>query len=106
MAKVTAPLFSATASGKFGEICEFRIIGSRVIAGAIKRKRAGQSAGQAAQASRFQLAAASWGAQDDTTQTAWRDLGPTYSLSGYQLYVQQYLLQGIIDPDTPTLPNS
>ena len=104
MARVTAPLFSAAASGKFGDICEFRMVGNRVIAGAVKRRRAPFTEAQQTQALRFKEAAGAWSTLGNYDQEMWASYGPMYDLSGYQLYIREYLNQGILAPDQPTLP--
>lgn len=104
MARVSAPLFSASASGKFGDICEFRMVGNRVIAGAIKKRKAPFTEAQRTQAIRFKEAAGSWSALTLPEQEQWADKGPLFDLSGYQLYIREYLNQGILAPDQPILP--
>jgi hypothetical protein len=104
MARVTGPLFSASASGKFGDICEFRQVGGRTVAGTIKKKTAPPSDAQRLQASRFRTAAESWSTLNATQKDQWKDAAGAQGMNGYQLYLREYLHQGIAPPNMPVLP--
>lgn len=106
MAKVTAPLLSFDAAGSIGDTITFGKWKGRNYA---RRKVAPtnpNTAGQQTQRTAFGNAVASWKAQDQATQDSWTDRAKALGLvmSGFNLYVREYISQGVVDPATPTLP--
>lgn len=102
MAKVVGPLFSLTASGNFRGLMEFRT--GEVIVGSPKTQKPPRSPAQQAQAARFQTAVEAWRDLSEADQTNWKTAGASRGLSGYQIYVSEYLIQGITPPGQPLLP--
>ena len=106
MASVKGPLMSLNAKGKFGGAMVF---GSWKGIPTCRQKvdpTNPNTAAQQTQRTTFTNAVASWHAQDQTTQDSWTDRAKALGLkmSGYNLYVREYIKQGIVDPATPTLP--
>ena len=104
MARVTAPLFSGAASGQFSDICEFRMVNGKAVVTGTKTRRKPLAAATQVQASRFSTAAAEWRALSEEQQDQWVDAGYMHGLTGYQLYIREYLTQGITPPGQPTIP--
>ena len=106
MAKVKGPLLSLGASGSVGKSMTFgkwKGINTVRIASTPANPN---TAAQQAQRSTFQLAVASWKAQDAADQLTWTNRAKALglSMSGFNLYVREYIAQGIVDPAVPTLP--
>ena len=106
MAKVKGPLLSLSASGTVGDSMTFgkwKGVNTVRIKGTPSNPN---TSGQQTQRTAFSNAVASWKAQDETTQTSWntraREMGLT--MSGFNLYVKEYIAQGVVDPATPDLP--
>lgn len=104
MPKVTAPLFSATASGAFAGVAEFRMVNGKAIVTAPKRMNKTQTPVQQANAARFREAISGWKALTPVQQDPWKTKGLIVKLTGYQLYLREYIRQGIVPPGQPTLP--
>ena len=106
MAKVKGPLMSLSASGTIADSMTFgKWKGINTVR--IKSTPTNpNTASQQAHRTTFSNAVASWKAQDQTTQTTWNDRAQEMGLvmSGFNLYTQQYIKQGVVDPATPTLP--
>ena len=45
-----------------------------------------------------------WKALDANGQQTWRTAAQNTGMSGYQLYVSEYLTQAIVPPDQPIVP--
>jgi hypothetical protein len=104
MARVTAPLFSAAASGKFSDLAEFRMVNGQAIAAGIKERRKPLHPQTVAQSERFKVAAAEWSALTTAQKQPWRSAAYSQSMTGYQLYMREYLRQGITPPAQPVVP--
>lgn len=105
MAKVTAPLFSAAASGKFSGLAEFRMRDGKAIAAGLKQRKRPLHPSTRHQASRFQIAAAEWRALPNDVQRQWRNAAYSQQMTGYNLWLREYLQQGITPPGRPLLPS-
>ena len=106
MAKVKGPLLSLSASGSIADSMTF---GKWKGVNTCRIKSVPtnpNTAGQQAQRTTFQNAVNSWKAQDQATQDSWtsRARAMGLNMSGFNLYVREYIKQGIVDPATPTLP--
>ena len=106
MAKVKGPLLSLSASGTIGDSMTFgkwKGVNTVRVKGTPTNPN---TAAQLTQRTAFANAVASWKAQDQTTQTDWnnrvRAMG--LNMSGFNLYTQQYIKQGVVDPAVPDLP--
>jgi hypothetical protein len=104
MPRVTGPLFSAGASGAFGGLMEFRMIGTKAVVTAPKHRSKPQGPAQQANAARFQVAIGGWKTLDAAGKTAWQSKALLLTLTGYQLYLREYLRQNIAPPNHPLLP--
>jgi len=104
MPRVTGPLFSAGASGAFGGIMEFRMVGTKAVVTAPKHVSKTQGPAQQANAARFQAAIGGWKTLDATSKTNWKNRALLLSLTGYQLYLREYLRQNIAPPNHPIIP--
>jgi hypothetical protein len=104
MAKIIAPLFSGAASGRFSNLAEFRMVNGQAIAAGIKERRKPIAPQTEAQASRFKTAANAWTALDEVSRDLWRDAAALQSMSGYNLWIREYLQQGIVPPAQPVIP--
>ena len=105
MAKVFGPLFSLTASGTFRGFMEFRTRTGDVIVGSPKSVKPPRSPAQRAQAAHFQTAVETWRELPEADRGPWKTAGASRNLSGYQLYISEYLIQGITPPGQPQLPS-
>jgi hypothetical protein len=104
MPRVTGPLFSAGASGAFGGIMEFRMVGTQAVVTAPKHRRKAPGPAQRANAARFQVAIGGWKTLDAASKTHWQGKALLLRLTGYQLYLREYLRQNIAPPHHPILP--
>ena len=104
MPKVKAPLFSATASGTFRGMIEFRTVGTQTRVAGKRTPPRTRTAAQQVQSARFASAVQGWQRQDATAKGTWRTAAAGTALSGYQLYLREYQRQAIIAPDQPHVP--
>ncbi|RQW06440.1 hypothetical protein EH223_02330 [candidate division KSB1 bacterium] len=106
MAKVKGPLLSLSASGTIGDAMTFGKWKGIPTCRIKSTPTNPNTANQQAQRTTFGNAVASWKAQDQTTQDSWntraREMG--LSMSGFNLYVREYIDQGVVDPAVPDLP--
>lgn len=103
MARVKGPLFSLSATGEFKGM-EFRTGGGSTVVAAPKTVLAPRRPAQIAQQAAFQTAVNAWKALDANGQQTWRTAAQNTGMSGYQLYVSEYLTQAIVPPDQPIVP--
>ena len=101
MPRVTGPLFSA---GAFGGLMEFRMIGTMAVVTAPKHLSKTQGPAQQANAARFKVAIAAWKTLDAATKTNWKNRALVLKLTGYQLYLREYLQQNIAAPNHSLIP--
>jgi len=106
MAKVKGPLMSLDASGSIAGSITFSKWKGVKTARIKSTPSNPDTAGQQAQRTTFSLAVASWKAQDAADQLTWTNRAKALGLnmSGFNLYVREYIAQGVTDPDVPTLP--
>ena len=104
MPRVTGPLFSAGASGAFAGVCEFRMVNGKAVVTAAKRMNRPQGPEQQANAARFKTAIGGWKSLDEEQQGLWKTKAAFQKLTGYQLYLREYLRQGVVPPHQPILP--
>lgn len=104
MAKVKGPLFSLSASGKFGEALEFRTGGGKTTVSAARVCTKPRSEAQAAQSSRFSDAVAGWADLSELQKGNWKTWAKPTKLNGYQLYLSEYSTQNIHPPGQPVRP--
>jgi hypothetical protein len=96
VARVRGAFFSIDAWGNFGDILVYqrRRGGGVVFPYTVSRNP--NSDGQQEQRTSFQAATSSWGALPPQSRAWWQVRAQGTHLSGYNLYVQNYLL-GLID---------
>ena len=104
MPRVTGPLFSAGTSGEFGGIMEFRMVGNKAVVTAPKHLSKTLGPVQQANAERFKVAIAEWKKLTEAVKTNWKTKATLLKLTGYQLYLREYLRQNIVPPNQPLLP--
>ena len=106
MAKVVAPLLSFDAAGSVAGTLTFGKWKGRNYARQKVSPTNPNTAAQQTQRGTFALAVASWKAQDQSTQDTWTARAAALGLcmSGFNLYVKEYIKQGVTDPATPDLP--
>lgn len=104
MPRVTGPLFSAAASGAFAGIMEFRTVNGKAVVCAPKHDSGRGQEYRAANAARFKDAVGGWNALTVIQQGTWRTSALNKGMNGYQLYIREYLTQGIYPPNQPVLP--
>ena len=105
MPRVTGPLFSASASGTFSDLMEFRMIGNKSVVTRPKTGHRPVGPVQASHAERFKRASGEWKKLSADTKTLWKNKAVVRKLTGYQLYIREYLVQGIVPPSQPILPS-
>lgn len=103
MARVKGPLFSLSATGEFKGM-EFRTGSGSTVVAAPKVVQAPRRPAQLAQQAAFQTAVQAWKALDANGQQAWRTAAQNTGLSGYQLYISEYMTQAIVPPGQPVPP--
>ena len=102
MAKVDGPLLSLDASGTIAGALTFsKWKGVNYVRQRVTPYNP-KSAGQTTQRTAFSDGVALWQTKDASTKTDWTNRAKSlgYSMSGFNLFVQQYLAQG----GDPTLP--
>ena len=82
MPRVTGPLFSAGASGDFGGLMEFRMVGNKAVVTAPKHVSKAQGPAQQANAERFKVAIGAWKTLDAATKTNWKNRALLLKLTG------------------------
>lgn len=106
MAKVTAPLLSLDAAGTFGKTMTFGKWKGRHYVRQRVTPTNPNSANQQTQRSKFRDAVAGWQALDQAIKDTWntrvKELGLT--MSGFNLYVREFIAQGILAGSDPVLP--
>lgn len=105
MAKVTAPLFSATASGTVGRKLTYRNTqqGAVVQRPAIPSKPA--TFAQGAERTRFTAAMAAWAALGSTPRGEWQAAAAHWSMRADMLFTREYLLQQVTGSALPLIPS-
>jgi hypothetical protein len=104
MAKVTAPLFSFSASGtvagkltyratKRGAVCQTRAISGKPA-----------NTNQLRERSRFADALAAWRTLDSPTLAKWHAVGLRFALADHKAFTKQYLIQRCTPPQLPRIP--
>lgn len=104
MTRVKGPLFSVSASGDFLGLMEFRTIGDQTIVAGHKQPPSNRSTAQAAQATRFKNAVAGWKSLDAAAQLTWKNKATPLGMTGYQLFISEYMTQNCVPPNLPILP--
>ena len=102
MAKVDGPLLSLDASGTIANTLTFsKWKGINYVRQKVNPSNP-QTAAQTTQRTIFADAVALWQTKDAATKTSWNDRAKAlgYNMSGFNLFVQQYIAQGI-DPVLP-----
>lgn len=103
MAKVKGPLFSLAATGEFRGM-HFRTADGATTVAAPREITTPRRPAQVAQSSRFKMATAAWSALDTTEKALWKASAAPLSISGYNLYVSEYINQNITPPGQPNRP--
>ncbi len=103
MAKVKGPLFSLAASGSFRGM-EFRTGSGETTVAAPRTVGVSRRPGQVAQNQRFKTALEAWGALSQEQKAGWIASATGTGMSGYKLYISEYLNQNIYPPNQPLLP--
>ena len=106
MAKVKGPLLSLQASGTIADAITFSKWKGVATARAKSTPTNPNTTAQQTQRTAFSNAVASWQAQDAATHTTWNQRATALGLamSGFNLYVREYIAQGVVDPAVPDLP--
>lgn len=104
MPKVKGPLFSATASGTFRGLIEFRTVGTATRVAGKRTAPRTRTQAQQVQSARFAAAVQAWQRQTTGEKGLWQAAAAGTALSGYQLYLREHQRQGIVPPDQPHLP--
>lgn len=104
MAKAKGPLLSLGASGKFGNLFEVRAKDGEHNIIPIRRTPGQRSPAQQNQADRFRAASAEWSALTPEQKAIWNAAAEGTGMIGYRLYLSEYMNQGIIPPNQPTIP--
>ena len=106
MAKVKGPLLSLNASGSIADSMTFGKWKGINTCRIKSTPTNPNTANQQAQRTTFSNAVASWKAQEETTQGTWNTRASEMgvNMSGFNLYVREYISQGVVDPATPDLP--
>ena len=104
MAKVEGPCLSVSASGRVGSL-EFKKMGNGTHQ-VILQSRAPKtrSAAQGNQATRFKTASTAWSSLTQGQKDAWNNAAVVANTIGYRLYLSEYMNQGIVPPNQPTIP--
>lgn len=104
MARTKGPLFSVSASGDFRGVMEFRSGGGRTIVAGAKQSHPARTAAQQAQAQKFTRAKDQWNLLSADARQVWRTAAQGMGVTGYQLYISEYINQNVTPPDQPTPP--
>lgn len=104
MPKLTGPLFSASATGTFAGLIEYRKVGGKAVAAKIRTRTKPRSAGQQERSARFSEAAAAWSELTAMQKNQWRDAAASQPMNGYQLFISEFLKQDVVSPALPTIP--
>jgi len=104
MPKLTGPLFSASASGVFADLIEFRNNGGQAVAAKTRTMTKPRTAAQQQRSTRFAEAAAAWSDLATSQKNQWRNAAVSQPMNGYQLFVSEFLQQDIVSPALPTIP--
>lgn len=104
MADVIGPCLSVSASGRVGGL-EFKRMGNgkhQVIQA--RRAPKTRSAAQDNQAARFKASSTAWSSLTSGQKAAWKAAATTAGTIGYRFYLSEYMNQGIVPPNQPTIP--
>jgi len=101
---VKGPLFSATASGTFRGMIEFRTVGTATRVAGKRTAPRTRTAAQQVQSARFAAAVQGWQRLDAAAKGLWKAAAAASVLTGYQLYLREYQRQAIVPPDQPNVP--
>lgn len=104
MPKVKGPLMSATASGTFRNMIEFRTVGNATRVAGRRTAPRTRTAAQQVQSARFAAAVGGWGRLDVPGKASWKAAAAGTATTGYQLYLREYQRQAIVEPDQPHVP--
>jgi len=94
MARVVGALFSYQAWGTLGKAISFRRGRSGIAVIPYRTTKVPGTAGQLAQQASFQSAISAWGALPGASKIRYNQMAEGTKLSGYHLFVQNYLLGG------------
>lgn len=103
MAKVKGPLFSLAATGEFRGM-EFRTGNGETTVAAPREITAPRRPAQVAQSNRFKIATSAWRELDTAEKDLWKTSAAPLSISGYNLYVSEYINQNVTPPGQPNRP--
>jgi hypothetical protein len=104
MSSVQGPLLSLTARGTVGGVIVYRTSARGTTVSRSPSRTPPPSAAQTARRERYRNAVAEWRTLDSTERQAWKDAAGSTNLTGYNVWIRQYLLQNITPPGRPNLP--
>lgn len=80
------------------------MIGNKAVVTAPKHVSKTQGPAQQANAERFKVAIGGWKTLDAATKTTWKHRALLLGMTGYQLYLREYIRQNIAPPHHPVMP--
>lgn len=104
MAKLTGPLFSLKAQGTYRGVLTFRALGDVTHTVNPARSRKERTTLQQAHTQKIVDLTTAWNELDSTTKDSWASCGATYSLTGRQLFWQEWFAQGSSVGSNPVVP--
>lgn len=104
MPKLIGPLFSASASGVFADLVEYRKVNGQAVAARVRTVTKPRSNAQQQRATRFKEAAGAWSALEDSQKAPWKTAAQAQGTNGYRLWMREYMHQNIVAPNLPTVP--
>lgn len=104
MTKVIGPLFSLSASGTYRGQFVFRTRAGATFVATLPSDLPARTAGQVAHAQNISDMSAAWSAESQPTRDIWIACALTMGKIGYQLWWEQWIIQGSSTGDNPISP--
>jgi hypothetical protein len=104
--RVSGPLFSLGASGTLAGTLTYRTSSAMSTVAPKSAKARVASVAQQAHRARVQAGMQSWKAQAPAVREQWKDAAAGGALTGYNVWVREWVLQGVEPPNVPVLPPS
>ena len=80
------------------------MVGNKAVVTAPKHVSKTQGPTQQANAERFKVAIGGWKTLDAASKTNWKNRALVLGMTGYQLYLREYIRQNIAPPNHPVIP--
>jgi hypothetical protein len=104
--RVSGPLFSLGASGTLAKTLVYRTSSAMSTVAPRSAKARAASPAQQAHRARVKSGVVSWKAQSAPVREQWRDAAAGTVLTGYNVWLREWVLQGVEAPNVPLLPPS